>query len=324
MTQYSDYLAQVFEKLGTPLLAVTMEQSAQNPASGTNEAELIASLLGKTTQLGISLSELVDMPEKPEDSDAARLTLAALSAPLVANQYRISNRMPEDKDLEKALEALKTVMTYSDNFTSTEQGEERLKTLEKDNAPGDKTQQQVRYLHTLLPAINSVMAFPFGQKEQKMAQDVTDKLVQRTKQMCDEIFPDIAEDVRKETELSLLRSIVMIYSQCHFAEMARLMAQPDEDRMTSPSTDALWTAFETRVAMLETISLHMVPGADKRQSGTTQDTVAPTAPAQAPPQPIPQTPPPAQESPAAPPADNGNPMSFFSKPPADSSDGGNT
>ncbi len=364
MTQYSDYLLQVFEKLGTPLLAVAMEQSAQTPATSVKEAELMASLLGKSTQLGLSLSELVDMPASPEDSDSARLALTALAAPLVANQYRVSGRMPEDQDLQKTLEALKTVMTYSDNFSGTSQAVGRLETLDKDGTGGDRTQQHVRYLYTLIPAVNSVMAFPFGQKEQKMAQEVTERLVNRARQMREEIFPALEGDQQSEAELSLLRSLVMIYSQCHFAEMAKLMAVPEQNRMAALSTDPLWEAFENRVAMLEIVSTSLVPGAASEgtaNTGTISPSPVPQQMPQTPPSsvaappimppvappveqasPIPVTPqvtppvtPPPVASSAPPPAtesvpaqpvtpaegDNSNPMSFFSKPPADATDG---
>lgn len=315
MDKRSAFMVQVLEKLASPLVAAISEVSVRNmmlpdpsqPGAMRPEAEQVAGLLTKSTQMSIGLSNLVDMQHLPEnEADSMRLALTALSSPLVANLYRLAGRVPQDAELDRIMAAMNSVITYSDHFVTAGDANARLQHLDTDFFPVDPHQITLQYMNVLLPAVNSIMAYSFGQVEKKLVQDVTERLVREAKNFREKLFPNLDEREAARSELAILRMASLIYSQCHFAEMAKLMATEEQARQgLAPAMTTLWQAFDLRLQMLEVVADVLVPGGKPQStSASGSGKVAPKV--------TPSVASPAVAKPAAQPT-AGNPMSFFTK-----------
>lgn len=309
MDTRSNYLVQLLEKLGSPLLSAVSEIDIKNQMSGhggespspKDSAQRMAELLGKSTQLSVEMGKTMELDKMDADTaDSVRVALAALSGPMVANLYRQNGRIPGDAELEKLSASLQTVMSYSDNFSAAADSAKRLEMIDRDFIPGDDHQIYIQYLQILMPAVNSVLAFPFGQSEKKMVQVVADTLIARSREIRARVFPDLEGAEAARSDLALLRAAVSVYSQCHFAEMAKIMSrQNPEEGPPELSTDPIWEAFNQRMAMLEVLASHIIPGGDTdAQAGQKSgDAQAPAQEQQQAQQPQKQTEAPAQPSP---------------------------
>lgn len=330
MDPRSNFLVQVLEKLASPLVAAISEVSVRNmiladpgqPGAMRPEAEQVAGLLTKSTQMSIGLANLVDFNLPENEADSMRLALTTLSSPLIANLYRLTGRVPSDNELDRIMAAMNSVITYSDSFVTAGDANARMQHMDTDFFPVDQHQVTLQYMNVLLPAVNSVMAYSFGQPEKKLVQDVTERLVKESKAFREKIFPNLDEKESARAQLAILRMASQIYSQCHFAEMAKLMATEEQARQgLAPAMTTLWQAFGLRLQMLEVVAEALVPGGKARETAgsssrvpqvekTPEVQVAPAPVTQVAPPAVPPTPP-EEKSAASPPS--GNPMSFFAK-----------
>ncbi len=282
MDQRSSFLIQVLEKLASPLVAsiseVTVRQSlenAQNPIpadqSLKNEAQQLASLLTSTTQLSIALSSLMDMQSMSSDhADAVRVGLAGISSPLIANIYRQVGRYPNESDINRLTAAMGTVVTYANNFEAAAEAQVRLSNFDNDFAPLDADQQLLKYMFVLLPMLNSVLTYSFGQPDKKVIQEVTERLIRTVKASREKLFPNMEDVMVAKGELALLRVATLVYSQCHFAEVAKIMSNSEAGRQGPPPTmDALWAAFDERMAMIDVLAETLMPARGNAATGAT-------------------------------------------------------
>ena len=256
-------MVQVLERLAAPLVAAISEVSVRNmmvpdpsqPGAMRPEAEQVAGLLTKSTQMSIGLVNLVDFNLPENEADSLRLALTTLSSPLIANLYRLTGRVPSDTELDRIMAAMNSVITYSDHFVTAGDVNARMQHMDTDFFPVDPHQITLQYMNVLLPAVNSVMAYSFGQPEKKLVQDVTERLVKEAKSFREKIFPDLNEKEAARSEIAILRMAALIYSQCHFAEMAKLMATEEQARQgLAPTMTSLWQAFGLRLQMLEVVN----------------------------------------------------------------------
>ncbi|MBP9049592.1 MAG: hypothetical protein KBF91_00035 [Alphaproteobacteria bacterium] len=317
MDNRSTFLLQVLEKLASPLVAAISEVSVRQmmipdptkPGAMRPEAEQVASLLTKSTQMSIGLSNLVDMRLPDNEADSLRLALTSLSSPLMANIYRLAGRTPTEAEIERVTAAMSAVISYSENFTPAGDATVRMTGLEADFMPSDPAQIRILYMSAILPAVNSVMAYSFGLPEKKLVQDVADRLVHEAKTLRLRAFPDMNEREGAKSDLALLRMAALIYSQCHFAEMAKLMATEDQVRQgLAPTMTTLWQAFGLRMQMLEVLADALVPGGTAKRSGSG------TSGGGHNPAPLQETSPPtAADQGSTPNGPQGNPMAFFAR-----------
>lgn len=320
MNQRAEYLIQILENIGSPLMASITAQ----PGELDKEAEKMAALLGKTVQASIEMANMSDMAVAGTEDDSLRLALAALAGPLVAGQYRKSGKIPAEADLKKLVTALQAVLSFSENFSPAPENIERLKNMRAGDKPLDANQINVQYMEAFIPVVGAISIFPFGQPEQKLITDVARRLVQKAAELGDNLIgSETDEDMRKLLELSLMRTLAQIYTACHEAETARLMKSGGAEEEGAGSMEPVWKDFDTRLAMLEALAANILPGAPqgggRAAAGSGKAPAKPAAsPAEPPPQPAPQEPPPAppEQKQDTPPAGAGqNPMSTFAKKP---------
>jgi len=353
MNQRAQYLIQILDKIGAPLLG-----AAARGNDDTDTAQVVASLLGKVVEASISMNQALDLDAADAQDDSLRVALAALAGDIVADQYKQKGKLPEAADLTRIQSAMSAVLTFGDNFTLSPDHVERLSKMKADGGIVDAHQINIQYVNALIPVINAVGAFPFGQPEQKLIMDVSDRLVKRTAEMRETLLPGLSGDDEKLAELAILRATASVYASCHEAETQRLTGS-DSDAPDSLSIDPVWKAFESRTAMLEAVVKNIMPaGAATKasiapavaaapvlaaaessatpppppaaESGAPEDapqkpaifgggeseTPTPPVAAEPPPQPPPQEAPPAAPAPTEEAASSGGagPMGFFAKP----------
>lgn len=299
MNQRAQYLIQILDKIGAPLL------SAVDSRDDADTAQIVASLLGKVVETSISMNNALDLNANDAQDDSLRVALAALSGSLVADQYKQKGKLPEAADLARIQSALSAVLTFADNFTLSPDHVKRLSALKANGGAVDAHQINLQYVDALIPVVNAVGAFPFGQPEQKLIMDVSDRLVKRTAEMRETLLPGLSGDDEKLAELAILRATASVYAACHETETQRLTST-DAEAPEVLSIEPVWKAFESRTAMLESVAKNIMP-----QGAVTQ--AAPSAPippivppiADAAPEepsaPPPMPPMPASETPQAPP-----------------------
>ena len=321
MDQRANYLLQILETIGSPLMsAITAGASPDTPDNPQKDAQAMATLLGKTVETSIELGNIMDINPAEAQDDTLRVALAGLAGPLVAAQYTKRGQIPESADLKRMTGALQAVLTFSDNFAPTPETIERLKNLKANGQPVDGYQTQIQYMQALMPAVEAIAAFPFGQAEAKLIMDVSDRLVKKSVELREALLPGVSDEaVQKRTELGLLYVLGSLYSACHKIETQKAMGMSEDQRAGGLSMDPVWNGFDLRCAMLEALATSMVPGGNAAAGGGSKAPEPPPVQPQTPP----AEPPPAQEQPpATPPADQAqsqppagqNPMSMFAKP----------
>lgn len=324
MEQRASFLLQVLEKLAAPLVAAITEvgvRQQMNPDPSQHgslkpEAEQVAGLLTKSTQMSIGLAGLVDMQLPENEADSLRLALTSLASPMIANIYRLAGRSPSDQEIERVTSALSAVISYADGFAPAADATARLQTLENDFAPSDPSQISILYMSALLPAVNSVMSYSFGVPEKRLVQDVGERLIREAKILRERMFPDMKDEIlMAKADLALLRIAASIYSQCHFAEMAKLMATEDQTRQgMAPAMTSLWQAFILRMQMIEVLGDVLIPGKRGEARKTAKSSGGGKAPAALPVENGDNKENAAEKTlPAAPQQASGSPMSFFVK-----------
>lgn len=316
MNQRAQYLIQILEKIGAPLLGAVADVSARvekinakdQDDLARQDAQRVAELLARSIQISIDLGQKMDLASMPDQGESFRLALAALAGDVVADQYRTIGRLPAEGDVARAVTAFEAVLTFSENFIPSPENIARLQQMRADGRSVDAQQTILQSVQAFLPVINAIGAFPFGQPEKKLIQDVSERLLATMFELTQKIFGNtLDETTRPFAELAILRALAALYAESHKAETRRLMGLSEELRMQQTmNLDPVWAAFETRAAMLEVLSLSLIPGANGQQgAGSKAPSVTPPPVQQAQ-----QTPPPAppvqqpmqqQSAPAQPP-----------------------
>lgn len=321
MDHRSEYLVQLLEKIGGPLMEAITDVSArqqgnmpESPAG--DEAQKMAELLAKSVQVSINIGRNMDLATHADQGESVRVALAALAGSIVAEQYRYSGKVPDDNGLGRIAAALQAVMTFSENFIPSPESTQRLKQIAATGTPVDPHQADIQYLQAFIPVVNAIGDFSFGLPEQKLVQEVADRLTKRAMTLRESIFANlVSADDQKYAELALLRTLAALYSECHRTE-TRKLAQQGAGQPGGVSIAPVWSAFELRVAMMETLGSELAKRQGASSTGAKSPIpVAPAATAPVPPPPLPQEPPKPLPSapPTAPPA-AANPLSMFAKP----------
>jgi len=345
MSQSSEMISQIVEKLGMPIIAAVSEVERQKQAMGRvqgtpsdeSQARVVAELLGKSTELGLMLFRSFDINEPTESrADAARLGMTALSSSVIANLYGMTGRIPGDNELQRLEKVVQSVVAFSENFETGHDATQALGAAdsERSRALPVLDYVAVHYSAALIPVVNAVAAFPFGRQEEQLMKEIIQRLTGVAQGFCTRLYPQATPEQGKAVEVSILKVAANTYAQCHFAEMTQLMSSGDQQKMMAQniSMDGVWGAFDKRLGMLEAVVGALVPAASAgtASAGSAAPAAAPPPPAAsaapvAPPQtavdiaaPVqpaqPPTPavPAEQKEPAAAAGDPADPMSFFS------------
>jgi cytochrome c556 len=305
MDSRSQFLLQLLQKLGSPLMAAVSAHSVDEE----KDAQTLAALLSESVKISIALSQAMNLKTDDGDADAIRVSLAALAAGLVAESYRQHARVPGDTESRRISKALESVIVFADNFAPAAEHAQRLQTLNDTPPFFDPVQTNIYAIHALLPAIAAISEFSFGQGDTKLVQEVSDRLAAKAK----ELLNTLGGDASPMSELIILQALGKIYAGAHRAETERLNATGDTG---TAAIDTVWKSFETQVSMVAVLIGSMTGIAistGRGGSGAVKPATSPEPAEVAPP--LAMAPPLAASRPpsSTPPATGGNPMSFFKK-----------
>lgn len=272
MNQRAAYLLQILDKIGTPLINAVTHVSVTKP---DEDAKAVAALLSKTVQASIDLGNIIDINPAEAQDDSLRVGLAGLAGPLVAENYRAKKGAPAEGDLKKIIESLQAVLTFSDNFAPDENNTQRLENVSAQGHSVDPHQTTIQYINAFLPVVQAISVFPFGQAEQKLITDVTDRLIKRAAEMREALVPALPPTEQKHFELAFLDSLAKLYSTCHMQETEKAMKM-DAESQGSVSIESVWAGFDLRASMLEALVRNLGP----------EDSAQPAAASAAPPPPL--------------------------------------
>lgn len=302
MVQNSKFTIQLLDKIGGPLASAIESVAIESEDKEIGAAKLMAQMLGQVVQVSISLNASFNLQEDGAQADSTRLALAALAAPLIADFYREKEHVPEDQDIKSIIKSLESVVAFAENFSPATDEASRLTTIDHDKPLFDKTQSSLVVIQAMVPVINAISEFSFGQSEIKLIQDVAQKL--ETKAV------DITKARGLEgklNELMVFKALAALYSQCHISETQKLASAGNEENRGELSLDPVWQSFETKVAMIDALLGDKKVTTEKASvpvSPVVEGTPTPVEPMTRDTQPMEQ---PAVELPSS-------PMGFFKKP----------
>lgn len=336
MDPRTDYLLQILDKIGGPLVTALARGDHVARGSGVDpdeaagqDAQSIAQLLARCVQMSIEIGGMMELDmTDSEKADRLRLALMVLAGPLVAAQYRHDGRVPGDAEQKKILTGLEAVLAFSQNFSPSAANAAE---LDGSDDPVLAGADMIRSMRCFTSVINAVGAFPFGQPEKKLIQDVSSRITARAEELAAALLPEASN----ADKLLLIKILADIYAECHAEEMRLMLAKGQEDPDTRQGLDTVWKRFDIRAAMLEALADNLAPGekaprpasaidvsASSEQGSDTQAAESEQPPASvntpsifsASPAASPESaaPPPAPAS-ADPPPGGFNPMSMFAK-----------
>lgn len=303
MDSRSSYRLQLMEKLGAPLL-----RALPAGMDGEKAAETVAALVAKSVQASLVLSQSMKLSDEDGNIDSIRLSLAALAAPLLADSYQALGKIPDDAAIEKLGKGLEATLVFAENFNPAIEHAARLKSLHEPLPVIDSTQVALLTLNALVPCVQAVHAFSYGQNETTLIKEIAERLQKTATQLSDASVKGDDGD-RAFGRLMVMRALAEIYAGCH---RRVLETHRGSD---APSLAPVWQAYDEQVAMLLALSGAAVPTQSQAPAASSSESSG-AAPmgffkkpdeAQAPTTP----PPPAPEAPPSSPAASGSPMSFF-------------
>ncbi|HEY8191273.1 MAG TPA: hypothetical protein VIG74_02520 [Alphaproteobacteria bacterium] len=273
MDQRTIFLIQVLEKIGTPLTAAVTAATLSGRLTETarQDAQRVAELLNRSVQLGLSIAESMNVNDAAQ-ADGVHLSLAAFSGPLIASQYQATGRVPGDQDIRRMATALQAVLTFADSFTPAADDSLRLENMNAGDQPADEALIHVQMLQAFAPVLQVVGEYAFGKPENKLIQDISNRLMTRVEDLNRVLFQTPAgSKVSRQVELVLLRLVAALYAACHRTETLRLMAMNEQERSDATITmDGVWSTFDRRTEMIRVIAEEIVPG--KRSRGKASST----------------------------------------------------
>ena len=261
MSQHKNYLIQVLESIGTPLLNAVAEVCADDAsippeARPQEEARRIASLLSKTVQNSIEIGKLAGLNEAP-NIEELRLSLATLSSHLIANHYRHTKKLPEDDDLQAITSSMQAVSSFTDNFILDQDTTDRLKAM--GSQMKDPAAAQIQTLRAFLPVILAIGSFSFSKTESQFIQEVSTKITAKCDSVMDMVFAGLSDDEKKLAKIHVLGMLCDIYAGCHNAEVKRLTKLDGEAKAVITTQASIDEILKTSISALQSFTHWLIP-----------------------------------------------------------------
>lgn len=320
MNHQNEVLASVIEHLGIPLLsAVAHVNKTAKKASAEKEAQIAARLLSASVKLGMGLSAKMNMVSDPDEAEALRFRLTALSAHLISDHISQTQKDVSEEQLEGIKAALDSVLSFSSHFSISTEGVNYLEKMDL-AALGSREALDLRTLEAILPLVMTVSDKPLSQSPATLIQDMAERLMRETRAF----YERLSTEDRRE------RGIKEILTQQIFKLLVSCLnaAYRAETLLPQPSLAHVWEEFDRTKGLSLVLCDYLVTG--QKRIDTTDEERAPAVAAPLAAQeeaPVVAVPPPVQivedapqEAPPVPPVfpakpagDSGSPMSFFRK-----------
>jgi hypothetical protein len=255
-------LIHLFEKMGVPLInavaAVKMWQDTdankdvqKDPAKEAVEyATNLAGLLNRTVSLSTALSQKLEL--SPSTDQKHRLDIAAVSTLMIAHQYALMARIPEDSEIPKVISSLESVLSFADYFSDSASAK----------AP-QKNQDEllVECLEAVVPLVQTIGRFSFGRNEKTLISEILSELGTRVDTLAKAFGQDLKNRNFDEQKISLFKAAAQLLTMCYEAEMNSLMqnnsGKSGEAAVNDEALDKvfskIWENFDARASLLRTV-----------------------------------------------------------------------
>ena len=262
MGQRAEYLLQFLDKIGSPIMQAIIETSEANGDDAPQEdATALATMLGRTVQASMDLGEMMDINPLEIGDDSLRVALTGLASPLVASQMLKKGEIPSENDIKRIVSAMQAAITFADNFTPDEENTNRLANLKNKAEGTDEHQTNIQYVLAFTPIIEAVSIFAFGQKEQKLIGEISNRIIERAEDIRALMAPELKGDEEKAANLAVSTALAKIYASCHRHETKKAI-NDDIEKTKEPTIDDVWDAFDLRASMLEALAASILGGVD--------------------------------------------------------------
>jgi hypothetical protein len=256
-------LITLFEKMGVPLInaisAVEMWQKMDSAEETDLEAEHIkyatnlASLLNRTVSLSTALSDKLELPVQKNHKH--RLDVAAVSTLMVAHQYALTAKIPEEADIAKMTDSMQSVLSFADYFSSSAD------VMEASSLSSEALMAQC--LDAVVPLAHTVERFSFGKQGKALLSDILDQLGKRVTDLAKALGQDMDERAINAQKIQIFKSSAQLFTLCYEGEMNALVqshvttdtatASTPEDQDVDQALGRIWTNFDARVDLLRIV-----------------------------------------------------------------------
>ena len=246
MINHSRFTIQLLEKIGSPLTAAIDYVLLGGDDKEVEAAQIMAQLLGQATQMSTALYNILEIKEEEDQVDSTRLALAALVSPLIAESYKHRKKVPSAEDTSRLGKSLEALISFGESFSPAAECQSRLQTIDHDTVFFDKEQPSFMILQAMVPVINAVEEFSFGQSKIKLVQNIATKLESTSSEVSKKLAGKNGS-TDKLKELIVFKVLAELYTSCHLAETQRASSATD----VALSLDPVWESFATKVSMIE-------------------------------------------------------------------------
>jgi hypothetical protein len=251
-------LIQLFEKLGVPLVnAITAVEMWRDPDTQVQQgdqdifyASTLASLLNRSVALSTELTKKLELT--PTSDEKHRIDLAGVSSMMVAHQYALTARVPEETDVPKITASFETVLSFADYFST--------KQLKHNSELGEED-LLVEAMEAFVPLVQTIGRFAFGRNQNTLVSEVLEQLSRRVDDMTDALGADISAGSFRRKKMDILKSAAQLFTLCYEAEMNVMIHKQGGDTLNPAATgvndekiqetlDIIWQQFDARITLL--------------------------------------------------------------------------
>lgn len=254
----------LFEKMGVPLInaiaAVKLWQDMENKTEeNSNDAAAkeavtyatnLASLLNRTVSLSTALSQKLELSSTSDQKH--RLDIASVSTLMIAHQYALMARIPDDNEIPKIISSLESVLSFADYFSESASA----KAVNK-----SQDELLVDCLEAVIPLVQTVGRFSFGRNEKALIGEILSELGTRVDTLTKAFNQDMKNRHLDQEKISLFKGCAQLLTLCYEAEMNRFMQENAgasgeisiKDDALNNVLSKIWETFDARVSLLRTV-----------------------------------------------------------------------
>ncbi len=247
----TELLAGVMQKIGMPLLLSMIEV---NPDKSLDEnVSDISNLLGSTLITSETITRSLQVTEEEEDLDYL-FRSTGYASQIMATWYRKTGKLPSEKDIKRTVSSTTALLAFSEHYKPGEtpeiEGSELSDLLKKKL----ETNVDIRFLTIFMPLADAIGSFSFGQPQNKLIQDVSEKLYDYAFDCRKRIMGDLlSEKSKKDAEIIILESLSSIFLSCYNSELKRvegLSEKQKAEEKNETQIENIWNAFRERMLIL--------------------------------------------------------------------------
>lgn len=254
-------LIHLFEKMGVPLINAVaavklwqdMDHKGEKPDPAQEAVEYatnLASLLNRTVSLSTALSQKLELA--PATDQKHRLDIAAVSTLMIAHQYALMARIPEDNEIPKVISSLESVLSFADYFSDS---------ISIKSGRKNQDELLVNCLEAVVPLVQTVGRFSFGRNEKTLIGEILSELGNRVDTLAKAFGQDLKDRQLDEHKISIFKGAAQLLTMCYEAEMNTLMQEKagksGEASINDEALDKvlakIWENFDARASLLRTV-----------------------------------------------------------------------